>query len=295
MIDPRYFPFRNWYSRYVDFNNGKNVDSFIKDNPFEVFSMQYGSVGLLNYFLNLPDWRPAFYGPSGPVFVKKNIPLYENRLQRAHTLGNIRNVFTALYTFSFALKIRDFNGAVIVYNGMKRNFSNRSQNAYVIAAENVLKGTLMFYRRKYDEAMQYFNRCAGIIQVDPDILSAIYYYSAVDAWSADNPKAALKQVQSALSLKRDDLHGTFNLGVIKWWINKHYKVNSKAVAGVMNPEMYQTGLEKEWRGYLNEFIEKSKGLPGAHAPINIARQILNGAYKGKPPLIYPPEPVLAGK
>jgi hypothetical protein len=122
MIDPREFPFGEWLDRYVAFHNGREVRTFVRDFPGEVWCIRYESHALISWFLQSPDWKVAFYGPSAVVFVGRNVPLVGDRTWVGAGIAEIKSLRQALIVFGFAGTIQDWDIAHKVLASMKSRF-----------------------------------------------------------------------------------------------------------------------------------------------------------------------------
>ncbi len=142
MIDPRQFPFQEWIDRYGAFHSGRGVRAFLRDFPFSVCCVRYECRGLIAWFLHAPDWRPAFYGPSAVVFVRRDIPLPQGAPRVGTGMEKIRNITQALFVFDFAARTRDWETARRVMAGMKERFHCPNQRTEVRAASDWLDKTL---------------------------------------------------------------------------------------------------------------------------------------------------------
>ncbi len=69
MIDPRYFPFRDWVDDYITFSQGRDVEQFIKRNRADYWLIRYNNIVAFQWFYQSKGWKPALLGPTGAVFI----------------------------------------------------------------------------------------------------------------------------------------------------------------------------------------------------------------------------------
>lgn len=109
MTDSRSFPYLSWFADQYEFAMGRNVDDFLQKYPADVAVIELLHGTLWGHFLELPQWRPVYYGPSAAIFVKRDTG-FEAPLTAA-PMDQIRNAEAALRVFSFARAVGDFRTA----------------------------------------------------------------------------------------------------------------------------------------------------------------------------------------
>ncbi|HOM11322.1 MAG TPA: tetratricopeptide repeat protein, partial [Spirochaetota bacterium] len=283
MIDPRYFPFKSWYREYIKFMTNQDVDKFLQKYDFDILHLQHMDLLLYPHFLTNPDWKLAFYGTGGMVFVKRHIPLPDNRIQRSEYIFSYPSLHQSSLILSFALRIGDWETCERILQHMKSEFTWFNQIKFVEAAENLYMGTRAYFRRQYDTALTLYEKALGKVPVPPNILSAMYHYKAVDLWTEGKTYEALDYIKKVLETKDDDPYGLYNLGVINWYI---YKKQLESGVSFLDDNQARS----IWLKPFEAFIQFAKDKPGAKPALDIVNAIINGKYTGKPPLIYPPEP-----
>jgi hypothetical protein len=143
MIDPRQFPFQSWLDRYGAFHAGRGVREFLRDFPFQVCCVRYECRELVLWFLQAPDWKIAFYGPSAVVFAKREVPIPGTGASRAGKgIEGIRNFTQALFVFEFTTRIQDWQSARRVLADMRERFRCPHHRAEIRAASEWLEKRL---------------------------------------------------------------------------------------------------------------------------------------------------------
>ena len=142
MIDPRQFPFKKWINRYGAFQAGLEIPGFLRSFPFEVYCVRYKSRRLVTWFLQSPDWKLAFYGPSAAVFARRDIPLPEGVPPAGPGIGGIKNLTQALLVFEFAVRIQDWQSVRKELADMRERFKCPEERTKVQAASDWLEKRL---------------------------------------------------------------------------------------------------------------------------------------------------------
>jgi hypothetical protein len=122
MIDPREFPFDEWMDSYLAFHAGREVGTFVKDYPCDVWCIRYECDEVITWFLRSPEWNLSFYGSSAAVFTRRSIPLVGGGRQVGTGIGEIKNLRQALIVYSFAGALGDWRSVDRVLAGMKSRF-----------------------------------------------------------------------------------------------------------------------------------------------------------------------------
>lgn len=74
MIDARQFPFRLWFSEYIDFTRDPFANSsFMERFASDIWCVSIHQTTLVSAFISSPNWEIVFWGPNSIVFVKKDI------------------------------------------------------------------------------------------------------------------------------------------------------------------------------------------------------------------------------
>ncbi|MGQ9844457.1 MAG: hypothetical protein ACUVRK_12980 [Spirochaetota bacterium] len=285
MIDPRYFPFRSWYDEYIKFSSGErnDVEQFLQKYDFDVLHLQYMNLNLYPYFLENPNWKLAYYGTGGMVFVKKELPLPFERVMKNTYIFSYPSLHQSALIMGFALQIGHWSVCKKILDHMKQEFTWFNQKPFVEANENLFKGTIAYYHRDYATALQLYQKALGRTVIPPKIINTLYHFKAVDLWTENKYYEAHDYIKRALDIDQNDPYGIYNLGVINWYM---YKKQSQDVYGYIDKKP----VEKSWVEPLTEFLKITQGNTRATAPRTIANAILNNTYNQKPPLIMPPEP-----
>jgi hypothetical protein len=284
MIDPRHFPFHSWYREYRSFVTGSNIPGFLKSPKYacDVWCINFRYKAPIDWFTVSSEYKLAFYGARAAIFVKKHVKLAVGAPTRGDELSHIRSSGRALSVLKFALNKNDWEGALIVLNGMKKNFSHATDLKSVTAADDFLYGVFAFIRRDYEESVQRLEsaKSSKIIWSDGILLKS-YIQLVRQQWIKNLDTDALESAKAALKLSPKDLINLFNLGVIEWFLQER-----KEDVQIKNLKIGQS-----WRIHLETFVKATSGktkIP--QNVIRIAKGILAGTYQERPPLLYQNEP-----
>lgn len=261
----------------------EETEKFLQKYQFDILHLQHMDLLLYPYFLTHPDWKLAFYGTGGSVFVRRHMPLPDNKIHRSEYIFSYPSLHQSSLILSFALRIGDWDACERILQHMKNEFTWFNQIKFVEAAENLYIGTRAYFRRDYKTALELYQKAIGKVPVPPNILTSMYHYKAVDLWTQGNTYGALDYIKKVLDIKDDDPYGLFNLGVINWYLYK-----KQIESG--NTFLDDAQAQSIWRKPFEAFIDYARDKPGAKVALEIVNAIINGKYTGKPPLIYPPEP-----
>lgn len=296
MIDPRQFPFREWYAEYREFSTGRNVGGFVRRSPCDVWCIRYEHERVTGWFLRSADWKLAFYGASAAVFVRNNMSLSYEAPRAGRGIGEIKNMGQALMVLAFAASIQDWNSARKIVDSMQERFKCPEHRSPVQAAGHFLEGTRAYFQRDYEKGIKHLEACHRSKAIRAEaLLVNCYNHLTVLAWSNRDDQRALSAAESALVLKPTDAYALFNAGVTEWYLRE----KTNAWAKTTSPHDWKSGglyplqTRPLWGQRLRMFLKLAKSTPGmSESAVGIAQSILNGSYNMRPPLARPAEPRL---
>lgn len=109
MIDPRFFPYKDWFAELYAFSTGESFDAFLQKYPADTAIIDLDRPQVWKSFLQSKEWRLVFYGPTSAVFVDRTIA--DDRFPQSYAPGrfdHLRNGRTALNVFDLALVVGDY-------------------------------------------------------------------------------------------------------------------------------------------------------------------------------------------
>jgi len=291
-IDARHFPFVQWFDRYLELENTTRIGEFLAKNQADVWCFGFVQRKLIAWFLESPNWVPAFYGACGAVFVRRDLATPEQKVRSGPGLDSIKNLNQGLLVLTFALNTQDWPGTERILAGMEKYFVLPSQREVVVGARSLQKGLVAFHGRRYDEAVQYLTASRKTLpEVSASLLKTCFTLQAANEWTKGDSMAALVKAQSALSLVPNDVQALYNVGVINWYRSAaaNDRIRSGSAGGILEKVDVPP---KAWKEPLEKFLSlavKETGVPAVC--IDVANEILiKGKLSQRPPLFIPKTP-----
>ena len=279
MIDPRYFPFKDWYARYHLAENGQ-VEGFLREFPADVWCVVFALRDTVAWFQESPDWAPVFYGPSAVVFARRDLALAAEPLRAAPEIGEIRNLYQGLLVLSFALNVQDFRGAERILAGLETRFLFGNRRAKVQGAVALTRGIRAYYEEEYGRAATHLRTAYEALPsaAGPALASCVLHLAAA-RWAEQDYAEVRRLLEYAAELAPDDALVLYNRGVTAWALAQGAEGGPDAAA-------------VDWAALLRRFdgrAEAGGGVPPRAR--QVAAAILAAQFQGLPPLMVPKRPV----
>ena len=157
MIDPRFFPYKDWFAELYAFSTGESFDAFLKKYPADTAIIDLDRPQVWKSFLQSKEWRLAFYGPTSAVFVDRSIG--DDRFVASfapNRFDDLRNGGTAIGVFSFALVIEDYATAWKVLDQVEKEFAYQIDEDALQSAIAVREGYRLLALGNYNVALPRF-------------------------------------------------------------------------------------------------------------------------------------------
>jgi hypothetical protein len=271
LIDPRFFPFTDWFEDYLNFSQGKNISEFLETYPADVWILSFEHKILQNYFLNSKDWQLAFYGPTASVYLSTSQLSSSAKPATSEEINNIKSISHGLRAIQFSAKIGDTLTANKIIKGLKRNFPSKEHQTKIRGNENYLNGIAAYKNGVYDQAAKLLlsaNHLAGIS--DEGHLFHSFNLLAEAAWNEERNQDAWTAFKDAARIKPSSVINGYNLGVTGWYLSKTGEVT----------------IDTEWDRHLANFISLSEDNPRVpKLAVEFAKDILKGSFQQKPQII----------
>jgi hypothetical protein len=154
MVDSRSFPYLSWFADQHDFAEGRSVGRFLTRYPADVAVIDLTRRNTWLAFLDMPDWRPIFYGPTAAVFRRNaDARLLDSRDSLWRWRTELRNASTALNAFEFATYIGDYRSGWTILDDVRGPLAyQRIDTARRRAAYDYQKAYDALNAHRYDEA-----------------------------------------------------------------------------------------------------------------------------------------------
>ena len=291
-LDPRCFPYLDWYKEYTSFETVQGIEAFLERYPADIWCVVFPLKRTVDWFRRSPDWVPVYYGSSAAIFARKDLARGVP-LQHAPGIADIKNLVQGILVLEFALNLQDFPAAEEVVAGLERRFAAVRYRDRVQNGRLLLDGLKAYTRRDYEEAIQHLTPVAGAARQN---LVLCHLHIGRKHWEAEEDEAAEEATAKALELMPKSAFVRFNAGMIRW----HRSKSSRAAGSDKKPGRADAAPpeggapappEEEWRVLLEGFLQAAgtnRSIPAR--AVKVAKAVLEGRFKGRPPLIKVPEP-----
>jgi len=236
-IDARSFPYQSWLQEYNEFLYGKDKtykDRFVSSYNCDVWCLTY-SFSQLSYFINSPDWRLVYYGPSACIFLSKRINFPAQSHEVSDSIYNV-NFYQNDIISHFALSTGDLLVAERLVEKMKPLPVCRIQKE-LAANANIALGNSQIRNNKISDAIvSYRNALSinpGLYPVYNNIGNALLIANRIDE--------AIIQYSEALRIRPDYPEARKNLNITLVRKNKIEEAIEKQLLKLKkNPEDPET-------------------------------------------------------
>ena len=157
MIDPRFFPYKPWFSDLYSFSTGKVFTEFQQKYPADTAIIDIDRIGVLKNFLQSPEWKLVFYGPTSAIFTPRTVA--DDKFPAAfakYRFDRLRNAQTALNVFDFATVIGDYPTAWKVLAQIETTLRPQIDRESLQRATALRDGYRLLATRDYDRAQAMF-------------------------------------------------------------------------------------------------------------------------------------------
>ena len=156
MIDPRYFPYVDWYSKWVEMKDGKRTDEHVDSLNCEVWILGHHYSKIASYLSNSQDWKIAYIGRAANVFVRANLKGWpERKLELAPNLGETQSIVQTARIINSLLRTNRLDLALQVADQSRGFWKNTLNQGKSNKAYDFLLGSKYFLEKKDLLAHQY--------------------------------------------------------------------------------------------------------------------------------------------
>ena len=263
-MDPRYFPYKEWYVDYYKFNHGQtSIKKFQEQYPFDVAIVDYiDSKSVIIKFLKSSKWKPVFYGPAAVVFVKKDIDFQYNIFDAdKHRFDSLKNLRQAYEVFMMAQNLGDLKTSEYILKIINKKFYYlRDYHKVADLCKLHQEGMLAYAVGDYENALIKLNS-AGIryfMMRTNSTLRNLWKWKAKKLILQKKYYQAFSLLNLNLKYYPKDVNGLYNAGVLGFMIDRKERLSTDAQKKI------------DWPQYLKRFIK----LAPNHPQSIIAKQIL---------------------
>ena len=280
-IDPRYFPYKNWFAEYNQFHTGSTtIEEFRRKYPFDMALLDYNSSpDAINKFILSKEWIPVFYGPSAVIFLKKNADftdynlskLDKNRFNDLHTLHQAYTVFIA------AQNLGDLETSKYILSLIREKFSFHNQYRKIVNVCTLYQDGLdAMAAGDYETA---FSRLS-ILGLNSYKIRANNALIKLRNWKAKQfvQKGEYAKAMNLFkaTLKVIPQHKTtlYNAGIIGYMLDDQKKSGMLQQKNQGHEIMVKTGEGKTTNRH--NYLERFLALAPEHPCAKIAKQVISG-------------------
>lgn len=151
MIDPRGFPYREWFETYLRFGHGDQNLKFLEDNRCQVVVTKTSMKVLINALKDSPDWRPALLEPGAVVFLHSSLkdPALLGVLQH-RAYRRMKNARTNRLVLPAAINFNRFDWA----RGFLKELESQGRwEAHLVPQRHLLEAVVAVEEKRYDDAI----------------------------------------------------------------------------------------------------------------------------------------------
>lgn len=272
MIDPRYFPYKEWIDDYMKFTvEGIRSSEFVDTYKADLWLINYSKRKPFEWFSSSKQWSLAFFGPVGGVFVPANrfkgSTVYSLEVTRLRSIAQITNVFTA------ALLLRDIPFAKEIKNIAEVNVDSghKYKKQFIDEISNSILGMEALTANDLEKAAELFSKTYSF--AEGLLLSAkIYRYLASVAWKDMDYKLARELSIAAYSVLPDKtFHDIYNIALTDWHV-RH--------SGYLDFDI--TNEEIQWEEYADIILDNKQLITDEQQElINTMDAMKKRIYDGK--------------
>ena len=285
MMDPRQFPYMDWYPEYRSFISGNNINGFMEKYPADLWILRYRYPNTVRFFLRSPEWRLAYYGPICAVFVRNGSPadnMINNNIPMASEgIKEVRNINILTLLYNFAFSIKDYAGMkTISYENEKYYLCPGNKNI-IHAYQELTDGVIAYRDKDYEKAAAYLmGAFQKGIYYSRDYLTNAYLNIAAEKISKEGDGADVYEaLNSALAIDPNNLTALFNLAMVKY---------SNALKG--NPNVNSGVNFADAKSAAAHFLKVYSDMPKEKRNRNITEvmeKMAEGKYQGKIMILKP--------
>jgi hypothetical protein len=171
MVDPRSFPYLDWFDDQYRFTRGEIFSEFLARYPADLAVIDLKHVDCWRNFVRAPDWRLLFYGPTAVIFARHDARAIQVRPEAASELLRLQNARTAFIVLDFAVVVGDYSMAWNVLEQLETTLARQADTTLLHRAQTYRAAHAALAPSAYDEADVLFEKAlAGGVVAERDLL-----------------------------------------------------------------------------------------------------------------------------
>jgi hypothetical protein len=154
MVDPRSFPYLDWFDDQYRFAKGTEFEKFLARYPADLAIIDLQKVGCWRNFVGAADWHLLFYGPTAAIFARGRVT--SQRVEEAAELLHLRNASTAFTAFDFAVGVGDYAMAWNILDQLETSLAAQADGIRLKRAQSYRAAQAALARSSFDQAEPLF-------------------------------------------------------------------------------------------------------------------------------------------
>lgn len=270
LIDPRAFPYRSWIERYFEFmHGGKAADDFMKDFTPDFWVVRYEKIKLFEWLVNSKEWRIAFLGPIGGVFVPATSQ--PQTVTISSEIAQLDSRFYISKAIISALKLDDLAFVEDLYTATLNKLDHQCWGNKVFLAEmsDVVTGMRLFHDKAYVEAAKWLVKPSRFLHTKRKAISGLLLLAQQKLDEGDESGAHELVAQAFDMISEQTTLDLYNLMVAEW----HYST----VIG----NSHESYIKLTWQQLADSIIDKRGEIEERyHSILDVAQSMKEGRYAG---------------
>jgi hypothetical protein len=228
MIDPRYFPFKEWIDDHLNlFEEGRDVSGYVESMTADFWLINYNNTALFEWFTHSDQWSLAYFGPVGAVFVPSDDFIGKTRyswqvkgLSSVTEIAKVLGAASIMENMPLAKELRE-----IAIKNIGSDVSYK--NLFIKEIDYLLLGIEALNNQNLNHAADLFAK-GFFITPSLSLSAKIYRYLASVAWE---DKDYIRARQLSVAAHDVDSNKTFadiyNLALTDWHVRHGAHANEK--------------------------------------------------------------------
>jgi hypothetical protein len=154
MVDPRSFPYLDWFDDQYRFTKGTEFEAFLTRYPADVAIIDLQKVGTWRNFVGASDWHLLFYGPTAAIFARGRVT--SQRVEEAAELLHLHSASTAFTAFDFAVGVGDYAMAWNLLDQLETSLAAQADDSRLKRAQSYRAAQAALARNSFDQAEPLF-------------------------------------------------------------------------------------------------------------------------------------------
>jgi hypothetical protein len=170
MVDPRSFPYLDWFQDQYAFVYGTNFREFLARYPADLAIIDLNKTACWRNYIRASDWHLLFYGPTAAIFVHGPAP-EGGHFEASAALRTLRNGETAFSVFDFSVVAGDYDTAWKTLTQLETTLVWQADADRLKRAQNYRAAHLALSRGDYSKAASLFDSAlSNGVTADRDLL-----------------------------------------------------------------------------------------------------------------------------